>query len=122
MKAFPAMMMASALVAATLASPFAAAHAGLKNSDPRAGAVLAAAPKDISLTFNEKIEEAFSSVTLADAEGKAVTTGKAKVDGANPSVLHLEVPALAAGEYTVKWAVAGGDGHRRKGDFKFSVK
>jgi methionine-rich copper-binding protein CopC len=29
---------------------------------------------------------------------------------------------LSAGSYTVTWAVAGHDGHRRKGDFKFTVK
>lgn len=122
MNVFKTMIAASIVAAATLASPFAAAHAGLKSSDPQAGAALTVAPKQISLTFNEKIEQAFSTVTLSDKDGKPVATGKAKVDDANPAIVYLEVPALAAGEYTVSWAVAGHDGHRRKGDFKFSVK
>ena len=122
MKAPYTMIFASAMAAATLASPFAAAHASLKNSNPEAGSTLAAAPKEITLTFNEKVEPAFSSITLADEEGKAVAAGKTKVDAANPAILRLEIPALSVGAYTVTWAAAGHDGHRRKGDFKFTVK
>ncbi|HEV7815034.1 MAG TPA: copper homeostasis periplasmic binding protein CopC [Janthinobacterium sp.] len=122
MKALHTMILAIAMVAATLASPFASAHAKLTSSNPEAGATLAAAPKEIALTFNEKIEAAFSSITLADAEGKAVAPGKAKVDAANPAILRLEVPALSAGAYTVSWVAVGHDGHRRTGDFKFTVK
>ena len=121
MKSLHTMMVVSALAAA-LASPFASAHASLKNSNPEAGSTVAAAPKEITLTFNEKVEPAFSSITLADGGGKAVDAGKAKVDVASPAILRLEVPALPAGGYTVTWAAAGHDGHRSKGDFKFTVK
>lgn len=122
MKAFQSIMIASAFAASVLASPFASAHASLKASDPLAGSTVATAPKQISLTFNEKIEQAFSTVTLNDSTGKAVTTAKAKVDADNPAVLRLETPTLAASAYTVKWAVAGHDGHRRTGEFSFTVK
>ncbi|MYM92260.1 copper homeostasis periplasmic binding protein CopC [Duganella vulcania] len=122
MKALHTVILATAMAAATLASPFASAHATLKSSNPEAGATLAAAPKEIALTFNEKIEEAFSTITVADSQGKEVAAEKAKVDAANPTVLRLTAPVLSAGSYTVTWAVAGHDGHRRKGDFKFTVK
>jgi methionine-rich copper-binding protein CopC len=122
MKALRTMIIATAMAAATVVSPFASAHASLKSANPEAGATLTAAPKEIALTFNEKVEEAFSTITLADGEGKAITADKAKVDAANPAILRLESPTLAAGSYTVTWAVAGHDGHRRKGDFKFTVK
>jgi methionine-rich copper-binding protein CopC len=122
MKALHTMILATAMVSATLAAPFASAHARLKSSNPQAGATLVAAPKEITLTFNEKVEAAFSTITLTDAGGKAVAAGKAKVDETNPAILRLEAPALSAGSYTVTWAVAGHDGHRRKGDFKFTVK
>lgn len=108
--------------AAALATPLAAAHAALKSSVPAAGAALDAAPKEIALVFNEKIEVAFSSATLKDAAGTAVATGKPRVDEANPAMMHLEVPALAAGAYKVEWVAVGRDGHRRTGAFKFSVK
>ncbi|MGK5076677.1 copper resistance CopC family protein [Janthinobacterium sp. ZB1P44] len=114
--------LATSLSAATLAAPFALAHASLKQSSPGTGASLTVAPKEIVLTFNEKVEVAFSTITLSDDEGKAIGTNKAKLDAANPAVLRLEVPALRAGAYTVTWAVAGHDGHRRKGDLKFTVQ
>ncbi|MGK5079128.1 copper resistance CopC family protein [Janthinobacterium sp. HLX7-2] len=122
MKTLRNIILATSILAATLATPFALAHASLKNSNPVAGASLAVAPTEIALTFNEKVEEAFSTIVLADGEGKTVGANKAKVDAANPAVLRLAVPTLNAGAYTVSWAVAGHDGHRRKGDFKFSVK
>lgn len=113
---------AASVAAAALTSPFAMAHANLQTSSPEAGAMLAIAPREITLTFNEKIEEAFSKVTLADEQGKEVSTEKVAVDAANPAVLHLPVTGLRAGTYTVNWAVAGRDGHRCKGNFQFSVK
>lgn len=122
MKTLHTLIATVAMAAAALASPLAAAHATLKSATPAAGATLDAAPREITLTFNEKIEEAFSTVTVADAAGKQVALGKAKVDAADPAIVRLEVPALTAGAYTVSWAVAGKDGHRRKGDFKFTVK
>lgn len=114
-----ALLFAAAMVGA---APAALAHAVLKGSNPAAGASLAVAPKQIELTFNEKVEQAFSSVAVVDAQGKEVTAEKAQVDAKDGAVLRLNVPALPAGAYTVKWAVAGHDGHRRKGDFQFTVK
>jgi methionine-rich copper-binding protein CopC len=122
MKALHTIILATAMATAALASPFASAHASLKSSIPAAGATLTTAPKEISLTFNEKIEEAFSTVTLADGQGKPVASGKAKADAGNPAILRMQAPAMSAGAYTVTWAVAGHDGHRRKGAFKFTVK
>lgn len=122
MKTLHTMIVATAMAVATLASPIASAHASLKSSNPEAGATVEASPKEIALTFNEKVEQAFSSITVADGQGKDVAAQKAKVDAANPAILRLDVPALSAGTYTVSWAVAGHDGHRRKGEFKFTVK
>ena len=122
MKTLHTMIVATAMAVATLASPIASAHASLKSSNPEAGATVEASPKEIALTFNEKVEQAFSSITVADSQGKDVAAQKAKVDAANPAILRLDVPALTAGTYTVSWAVAGHDGHRRKGEFKFTVK
>ena len=122
MKVLVKLMASAAMLSAALASPLAAAHATLKSSDPQSGATLAAAPKAIALTFNEKIEEAFTSVTLTDAAGNASTTGKPKVDTENPAVVRADIGPLRSGTYTVQWAVAGHDGHRRTGSFSFTVK
>ena len=112
------------LVLATTAlfSQIAAAHASLKRSSPAAGATVEVAPKEISLTFSENLEEAFSAVTVKDGAGKDVATAKAKVDATDGTTLHLQVPTLSSGAYSVQWVAVSHDGHRRTGDFKFTVK
>lgn len=122
MKALYNAIAATVVAAAVMASPGAWAHATLKSSSPAAGATVNATPKEIALTFNEKVEQAFSNITVADDAGKEVATEKAKVDEANPTILRLTLPSLSAGTYSVAWTVAGHDGHRRKGDFKFTIK
>ncbi len=109
--------------ASTLAlSQLAQAHASLKSSSPAEGATVAVAPRDISLTFSEKVEEAFSAITLKDAAGKGVTASKAHVDAADGATLHLDAPPLASGAYSVQWVAVAHDGHRRTGEFRFTVK
>lgn len=122
MRALRTIITITAMAAAMAASPFAAAHASLKSAVPAADATVTTSPAEVALTFNEKIEPAFSSIAIADGQGNNVATDKARVDANNPAMLRLAVPALASGTYTVTWAVAGHDGHRRKGAFKFTVK
>lgn len=98
------------------------AHAGLQSSIPAKDAEVVTAPKEITLQFNEKLEAAFSSAKLVDSTGKQVTTEKATLDAANPSVMKLSVPALPTGKYKVEYVGVGHDGHRRKGDYSFTVK
>jgi methionine-rich copper-binding protein CopC len=102
MKTLKTLLAATVLSSAVIAAPFASAHA--------------------KLTFNEKIEQSFSSMSVIDSDGKAVSDEKAKVDTANPAVLRLPLTRMHPGAYTVKWAVAGHDGHRRTGDLTFTVK
>ncbi len=107
-----------AAAGALVAAPYAAAHAVLKESSPAANSTVAS-PKEISLLFNEKVEPAFSSAKLVDAVGKEVATGKGQVENDR---LKLAVPDLAPGTYSVQWVGVGPDGHRRKGQFQFTVK
>lgn len=113
---------AGLLLAAALTAQGALAHAVIKHAVPAAGATLMQSPKEIAITFNEKVEAAFSSVTLKDAAGKDVASAKGNVDAANPAILRLALPALTPGAYQVKWVAVGNDGHRRTGDYKFTVK
>lgn len=111
-----------AAIAGLAVAPLAQAHASLKVSVPAAGATVDASPAEIALTFNEKVEEAFSAITLKDAAGKDVDAPKAHVDAQDGATLHLAPPTLAPGAYTVQWVAVGHDGHRRTGEFKFTVK
>ena len=111
------------LGAASLASPQVMAHATIQLSEPAANAQLDKSPGAITLTFNEDVEPAFSSIVLQDATGKAVPDiGKAAVDVANKRLLKLDLPALKSGGYIVRWVAVGPDGHRRNGQYNFSVK
>jgi methionine-rich copper-binding protein CopC len=109
------------LVAATVCSAHAMAHAVVKQSVPAAGAKLAVAPKEVTITFNEKVEKMFTTASIKNGTGAAITTGKATVDPANPAMLHLALPALPAGSYVVTWTAVGHDGHRQSGHIGFSV-
>lgn len=121
--AFPrALAHALLVVAATGVCAGASAHAMLKLSVPAAGSTVAPGPKEVAITFNEKVEAAFSAVSVKDAAGKDVASGKASVDAANPAILRVALPSLASGAYLVKWAAVGHDGHRRTGEFRFTVK
>lgn len=123
MKAFQQSVLSALLACAAMASVSSAwAHAALKSASPARDAVITAAPKEISLRFNEKLEAAFSNARLLDSAGREVSAEKASLDAADPSVMKLPVPALAPGRYRVEYAVVGHDGHRRKGDYAFTLK
>lgn len=109
------------LVAAGLFSSAAMAHAVIKQSVPAQGAKLAVAPKEVVITFNEKVEKMFTSATLKTAAGATIATEKAAIDPVNPAVLRLALPALQSGAYVVKWTAVGHDGHRRTGDIGFTI-
>lgn len=115
MKRFVAGLLISAV------APLVFAHATVKESIPAAGATLDKAPAQVVLTFNEKVEPAFSSIDVKDFSGKAVG-GKAFVDPVDPVLLKMDLPALSAGAYQVSWVAVGPDGHRRKGSYSFTVK
>jgi methionine-rich copper-binding protein CopC len=109
------------LALAALCSSAAVAHAVVKQSVPAHGAKLAVAPKEVAITFNEKVEKMFSTASLSDAAGATVATAKARIDPVNPAILRLPLPALQPGTYVVKWTAVGHDGHRRSGDIGFTV-
>ena len=123
MKAFQQSVLSALLAAVAMAGHSSAwAHATLKSALPAKDAVVTTAPKEISLQFNENLEAAFSNARLVDSTGKVITAGKATLDAADPSLMKLSVPALAPGKYKVEYVGVGHDGHRRKGDYAFTVK
>ena len=117
-----ALPLALAIAAALAGSPPAHAHAALKRSTPAAQATLDAAPREVVLTFDEPVEEAFSAVTIRSASGKEVATARAHIDETDRTTLRLALPPLAPGAYAVRWVAVGHDGHRRTGDFGFTVR
>ena len=114
------------LVLAAACSSFALAghafaHAHPKNMVPAADASVAA-PTEVSMSFSESLEAAFSSLTVLDATGHAVASSKMQLDDATHTTMHMSLPALAPGVYTVKWVAVARDGHRTSGSYSFTVK
>lgn len=107
----------------TVLSGTASAHAALTASDPADGAVVATAPKDITLTFSEEVSLGDNGVRVLDPSGKRADAGKVRGtsggSGARYAVaLHAGVPD---GTYTVAWQAVSADSHPVSGAFTFSI-
>ncbi len=96
------------------------AHARLDHASPKVGSTVATAPPELVLWFTEKLEPAFSTVEVRNAQG-AVVSGKAQVDRNDRTELHVPLKTLPRGTYRVIWRVLSVDTHRTQGDFTFHV-
>ncbi|HEU4841983.1 MAG TPA: copper resistance protein CopC, partial [Ilumatobacteraceae bacterium] len=112
----------TALLAAVLAllgaSP-ASAHNALEGSDPADGAVLAAAPAQVSFDFKTAVPLDTASVQVIDASG--ARTDATLTHGATDDVLVATLPPLGAGETTLRWRLVGPDGHPLTGRVSLTV-
>lgn len=106
-----------------LALPAAAdAHAVLVKSSPARRAVLALAPPRVELRFNERLEPAYSRMSVWTAGNVRVDDGKVLVGPEDPRRLTVGLAPLAAGTYTVKYRVLSVDGHLVEGTFPFEIR
>jgi copper resistance protein C len=107
----------AALALILLASP-ASAHAFLDHAEPRVGSTVATAPREVSLSFTQQLEPAFSNAQVFDSSGARVDQGRAQVAG---SVMRVSIKALSPGTYKVRWKVLSVDTHTTEGAFIFRV-
>ncbi len=98
------------------------AHAQLIKAEPARRAVLAEAPTQVRLWFNEEIEGFYTSLTVLDADDKPVTDAKPYVASDDPKSVILPLPELPDGKYFVKFRVLSVDGHVVDSSFKYTVK
>ena len=113
---------AAALAAAALAPDLGRAHAFLVKSAPAGRATLARAPDRVQLWFNERLEPAYSSVSVWDAAGAQVDSKNGAVSAEDPRRLELSLPALPPGRYVVRFRVLSVDGHVVESSLPFTVK
>jgi methionine-rich copper-binding protein CopC len=112
------------IIAVTLLAlwPFGAtvaqAHAFLDHAEPRVGSTVQTAPRELSLSFTEELEPAFSTVEVRDANGARVDQGKARVSA---SVMRVGLKPLPPGTYMVQWHALSVDTHKTEGSFSFHV-
>ena len=110
-----------ALMTATLTPAGALAHAHLRSASPAAGSTVNPAPKEVVLSFTEKLEPKFSSIEVRDAKGAALQDGAASGDPADATKLRVALKPLPPGTYKVIWRVLSVDTHRTNGSFTFRV-
>ena len=101
-----------------LATGDAYAHAMLDHAEPRVGNKVSAAPRAVTLWFTQKLEPAFSNITVTNSKGERVDVGKTRVSGNQMSV---SLRAAGTGTYRVNWRVLSVDTHRTEGSFTFQV-
>ena len=106
-----------ALVALLLGSAAAHAHAYLDHANPRVGSTVRTAPRQVTLSFSQKLESSFSSAQVTDASGARVDQG-ARVSGMQ---INVSVKPLPPGTYRVHWKVLSVDTHTTEGNFTFRV-
>jgi copper resistance protein C len=115
-------LMAAIAVGAMFVATQAFAHAHLVSSTPAANATLTAAPKTITLTFNEKLVPAFSKFELTMPEhGGMKVPVKTAVSKDGKSITGTTESALAKGAYKIIWSAASADGHKMNGEVAFKV-
>jgi len=100
----------------------AAAHSRLVKSDPSARAVLATAPKELRLWFNEGVEPAFAKVWIVPAQGAQIPL-TSRGDSSNPRLLIVALPDhLPAGPVNIGYHMLSVDGHTVDDKLTFTVK
>src|SRR6516162_2055798 len=106
------------VVAALFSNVAAHAHAFLDHASPLVGSTVASAPREISLTFTQNLEAAFSSVEVIGPNGARVDAGKPQISG---NTMHVGLKAAGPGSYHVRWHALSVDTHKTEGSFTFRV-
>src|SRR5262245_21306358 len=108
-----AAMLAAMMLLATASVAW--AHASLLGSEPADGAMVAAAPRQLTLTFNEPVAPLVLRLVAPDGTTKLLDNpGRAER-------LTIALPALAQGTHVLSWRVVSLDGHPVGGSVVFSV-
>jgi copper transport protein len=96
------------------------AHASLIKSLPPSNSVSVDSPKEISLTFNERLEDSLYYIKVINDEGQSVTSKQALLDKRRTTVT-LELPKLTDGTYVTTYHIISADGHPIEGSYLFTV-
>jgi methionine-rich copper-binding protein CopC len=101
-----------------LGAAAAQAHAFLDHASPLVGSSVATAPREVSLTFTQNLEAAFSNVEVTGPNGARVDAGKPQISG---NTMRVGLKAAGPGTYHVRWHALSVDTHTTQGSFTFRV-
>ena len=95
------------------------AHIGIIDTIPKKDAVLTASPQALSMTFSNKSR--IAKLTLKTSQGDKVDFGFKPTKDAN-TTFNWSLPALSPETYKAEVIYFGGDGHKIKNSFRFTVR
>lgn len=95
------------------------AHTRLQSSDPADGTSLGAGPQRVSLTFNERMQSGFATLTVIGPDQQPYQSGEVEANGGTVSV--GVAPLGPAGRYEVGYRVVSEDGHPVTGAIAFTL-
>jgi copper resistance protein C len=98
----------------------ASAHAFLTTASPAVGGTVSQPPTQVLINFTEGVEPRFSTITVQNAQGVRVETGKPHLVGGDTH-LAVDLKPLPPGTYTVVWHATATDTHKTQGTFQFTV-
>lgn len=97
----------------------AGAHSQLEETTPKQGAVLAEAPAEIRLRFNESVSSDAGAIRVLDSRGRSVEPGPSR--SAGDTEVAASLASLGTGQYVVGWKAVSADGHPINGAFVFTI-
>ena len=109
---------AAAIAAAAVAAPPAWAHARVVSTTPGDGAVLASAPSQVTIRFDDTVRALGGTTVVANDGKRSVASGKPRASG---RLVTIPLQKLHDGDYTARWSVLSDDGHTVDGVFAFAV-
>lgn len=111
---------ALAMAAAMAVPAVALADAEIEAATPADGAVLAAPPPEIVLTYTQELDPTRSSLTLHDSSGAQLAEGG--VDDADARIMRIDPPVLEPGAYEIRSAAfSAEDAHLVRQTISFTV-
>ncbi len=107
----------SLFLVAAASSP-AGAHAYLDHAIPQVGSTVATAPSELTLSFTQNLEPAFTTVRVTGPDGARVDQGKPEISG---NTVRVSIKAASPGTYHVDWHALSVDTHTTQGSYTFTV-
>lgn len=95
-------------------------HVYLLECYPAQDAEMKEAPEKVTITFVGSVETAFSKIEVFDPKGEKVSEKTRFLE--NDTVMEVDLGGdLKPGVYEVKWVCMSLDGHKQKGEYKFTI-
>jgi methionine-rich copper-binding protein CopC len=96
----------------------ASAHAFLDHASPRVGGTVSASPHELTLSFTQNLEPAFSTVQVTGPNGAQINRGKPQISG---NTMRVAIKSAGPGTYHVHWHALSVDTHTTQGSYTFHV-